>query len=208
MHFLTIEHQERTRKLEEEFDEQFTQNDKEAMALLYIAASSPKLENKARESLDENGFFQIRLFKQQTQGLERDNQVLSSLAIAIFNKDSFTLDTLSVLNNEQLNIALEAIKHCYKDDGGIYDIESRPMILQETTYTPETSYVGQTQVAEMLQEHGIDMDRRKVSVYYKREHLPEPDAFIGTSPGWRKSAIEKWIKDYEAGRVVERRKRN
>lgn len=208
MFFYSVDHQKKTRKLEQEFS-QFNKKDKEAMALLCIVALSPELEDKARKSLDDDGYFQIRLFKNQTQDLEGANQVLALLAIAIFSKDSFHLDTLEALNDEQFNVALEAIRYCYKNKGGIYEVDNRPMILKEVdTATPTPTYLGQTQIAEMIKEQGIDMDRRKVSVYYKRGHLPEPDVMLGKIPGWKKESIEKWIIDYKAGRIVQRRKRD
>lgn len=206
MIFLTWDHQEKTRKLEEEFT-QFKKNNREAMALLYIVASDPELEERATKSLDDDGYFQVRLFKQHTQDLEGADQALASLAISLFSKDSFDLNMLAGLNNDQLNIALEAVRYCYRDVGGIYDVDEQPTILKEAgTATP--LYVGQTQIAEMIKEQGEDMDRRKIAVYYQRGHLPEPDVMIGKLPGWEKGAIQKWIEDYQAGRVVKRRNKN
>jgi|SRR5690625_726819 len=204
MNYLTWDHQEQTRKLEDEFS-QFKRNNREAMTLLYIVASDPELEDGARKSLDDDNCFQIRLFKQQTQDFKGANKVFASLAVALFSKDSFPLDMLEVLDNDQLDIALEAIRYCYKDEGGIYDIDESPMILKESTAT--AAYMGQTQVADMMQDLGLDGDRRKVSVYQQRGHMPEPDVMIGKAPGWKKEVIQKWIEDYEAGKIVERRKR-
>lgn len=187
-----------------------TGKNKEGTALLYIFSAYEKVENKAINSLDNDGYFKVDLFREQIKDLEGADKVFGELAIALFNNEPFSLEMFNELSLEQLNTALEAVRYL-KNNKEIYDTDKqKPMILKENTASAAAppSFLGQTQVANMLQEKGIDLDRRKVNVYYKRGHLPPPNALIGSTPGWRKDTIEKWIKDYEAGRILERRKRN
>lgn len=68
-------------------------------------------------------------------------------------------------------------------------------------------YLGQTGFAKLMNERGIPGDARKVGQYYKRGLLPEPEVYIGKTPGWKKETVENWIIRYENGEVVPRRKR-
>lgn len=187
---------------------------KEAAALLYIFAEYPELEYNAKITLDENKYFQVNEFQEQTKKLDGPKQVFARLAAAIFNQDSFPLHLFNGLSDDELKIAFEAIKHC-KDDKAVYNLPEYALIIKENAeaeqYTTEEAdtedYLGQTQVANMLQEKGIDLDRRKIAVYYQRGHLPTPAVMLGKTPGWKKETIEKWIQDYEDGKIIERRKR-
>ena len=187
-----------------------TEKNKEGTALLYIFSAYEELENKAIKSLDDDGFFKVDLFKENIKDLEGTEKVFGELAIAIFNNEPFSLETFNELSFEQLNTAIEAIR-CLKSNKGIYDVdEQKPLILKESAANAAEppAFLSQTQISDMLQEKGIDLDRRKVNIYYKRGHLPPPNALIGAIPGWRKDTIEKWIIDYQAGRILQRRKRD
>lgn len=187
---------------------------KEAAALLYIFAEYPELEYNARITAKNKEYFQVNAFQEQLKTLDGVPKIFAHLAVAIFNQDSFPLHLFNGLSDEELKTAFEAIKHC-KDDKAIYNLPEYALIIKENAeaeqYTTEEAdtedYLGQTQVANMLQEKGIDLDRRKIAVYYQRGHLPTPAVMLGKTPGWKKETIEKWIEDYEAGRVLDRRKR-
>src|SRR5699024_12132070 len=69
---------------------------------------------------------------------------------------------LATLSDHHLNIAFEVIRN-FKNiqQKNLENIKIKPLI-----------YLNQAEVAEMLQQNDINMDRRKVNVYYKRGHLP------------------------------------
>ena len=64
-----------------------------------------------------------------------------------------------------------------------------------------TELYGLTKFAREL---GINVDRRKLSVYYHRGKLPKPVAFAGVNgrrPLWSKDQIKQykkiWVKNYQ-----------
>src|SRR5699024_8293212 len=183
---------------------------KEAAALLYIFSKYPPLKDRAMQSTDDEEYFQVDLFQKNVADLEGENKVLAYLSVSLFNQETFPLYMFNTLSDEGLNIAFQAIKYC-KNGKEIYELEDHTMILKEdqAESDPEEppEFLGQTQVANLLQENSVDLDRRKVAVYYQRGHLPSPDIMLGKSPGWKKDVIQKWIQDYKDGRVVARRKR-
>lgn len=130
MKYLSGEHQKNHEKLKAEFS-QFNSNDKEAITLLYIVSAVPELEEIAKKSRDEDGYFQVRLFEHQAQDLGGADQALASLAVAIFSKDSLPLSMFATLNDEQLRIALKAKEYCYQDAASIYDIKNPDMLLYD-----------------------------------------------------------------------------
>lgn len=183
---------------------------KEAAALHYIFSQYPFLKSKALESVDSNEYFQANVFEQKAYELEGENAVFARLVISLLRQDPFPLFMLNTLSDEQLNVAFEAIRRC-KNGRGIYELNDQSMTLreQDAAADPEepVEILGQTQVADLLQENGVDMDRRKVAVYYQRGHLPTPYIRMGKSPGWKKETIQKWIQDYQNGKIVPRRNR-
>lgn len=185
---------------------------KEAAALLYIFDKFSTLDFIAKTTADDDGHFQVNAFEKQTNDLEETHQVFAKLAVAIFHQAAFPLHLFNDLSDEELHIAFEAIKHC-KADKSLYDIENYPTVLKEKREQYETKekepeeYIGQSDVANLLQAQGIDLDRRKVSVYYQRGHFPTPAIMVGKAPGWKQETIEQWAKDYEKGYIVPRRKR-
>lgn len=183
---------------------------KEAAALLYIFSQYPDLKHKAMESVDVEEYFQVDVFQQKSNDFEGENSVFAHLAVSLFNQDPFPLFMLNTLSDERLGVAFEAIKRC-KNGKGIYELDDNSMILKENAAATDpkepAEVLGQTQVANLLQVNGIDMDRRKVAVYYQRGHLPTPYVMMGKSPGWKKEIIQKWIQDYQDGKIVARRQR-
>lgn len=174
----------------------FYKNKNESTALLYLLSAVPLLEEIAIESLDDYGYFKINMFEERTRNLDGNNYVFSRLIVTLFNnKKDFPLDILATLSDHHLNIAFEVIRN-FKNiqQKNLENIKIKPLI-----------YLNQAEVAEMLQQNDINMDRRKVNVYYKRGHLPSPEIYVGNHPGWREATMKKWIEDYKAGKVLERR---
>lgn len=181
---------------------------KEAAALLYIFAEYPELECDAKTATDENAYFKVNQFQEYAKKREGTQKVFAKLAATIFKQGSFPLSLFNSLSDDELKTAFEAIKHC-KDDKAAFNLTDYERTVKENAVAkkPPREYLGQTQVASLLQEKGIDLDKRKVAVYYKRGHLPSPTVMLGKTPGWKKEVIEKWIEDYKTGKIVARRKR-
>src|SRR5699024_2165951 len=120
----------------------------------------------------------------------------SRLIVTLFNnKKDFSLDILATLSDHHLNIAFEVIRN-FKNiqQKNLENIKIKPLI-----------YLNLAEVAEMLQQNEINIDLRKVNVYYKGGHLSSPEIFDGKTSAWREATIKKWIEDYKAGKVLERR---
>lgn len=205
MKFLNYNHEQRFERLCDQFSS-FKKNDKAAMTLLYIAAGNKTIEKIIEESFHDT--FHPKVFEltiMQSADLSESENVLISLAAALFNgSKKVDVTDFSLLKNEDLQLAVNALVYRYEPVKSLYKVETEPFILKEDT---AVKYVSQNQIAEMLNENGIEGDRRKVSVYLKKGYLPEPSAFVGTAPGWTEDVIREWIEDYKAGKIVPRRKR-
>ena len=168
---------------------------KQITALLLIIGLSDELKHKSIDSIDETGYFQVEIFKEKTKHLKGANHILGELVIALINNnESFPIGYFASLNDDNLKIVFEAIR--------IFKSKQ----LEDSSLSIEPlSYLSQTDVAKMMQSNNFNMDRRKVSVYYRRGHLPKPEIYVGNHPGWREATMKKWIEDYKAGKVLERR---
>src|SRR5699024_9536007 len=173
----------------------YNMENKQITALLLIIGLSDELKHKSIDSIDETGYFQVEIFKEKTKHLKSANHILGELVIALINNnESFPIGYFASLNDDNLKIVFEAIR--------IFKSKQ----LEDSSLSIEPlSYLSQTDVAKMMQSNNFNMDRRKVSVYYRRGHLPKPEIYVGNHPGWREATMKKWIEDYKAGKVLERR---
>lgn len=205
MKFLNYSHEQRFESLCEQFSS-FKKNDKAAMTLLYIAAGNKTIEKIIEESFHDT--FHPKVFEltiMQSADLSESENALISLAAALFNgSKKVDITDFSLLKGADLQLAVNALVYRYEPIKSLYIVKTEPFTLKEDT---AVKYVSQNQIAEMLNENGIEGDRRKVSVYLKKGYLPEPSAFVGTAPGWTENVIREWIEDYKAGKIVPRRKR-
>ncbi|MED4456154.1 hypothetical protein [Metabacillus fastidiosus] len=130
------------------------------------------------------------------QALDGLNEVEATfLKLAWFFEDpknvSFSIELLyQNLENEWLELALELIFHFFKKDTYLIK-KSHVSIVKED----DEGYFNQKQFSDYLAENGLDYDRHKLCMYYKRGVLP-PYAFkLAGKPYWNKESVESYCEN-------------
>lgn len=122
---------------------------------------------------------------------ERD-RVLHALTRYFLAPDveNFDLRELyTYLENQDLQLALNAIQTFFSQDTYLLQDEVEPMILQPK----QNPLMNQKGFVELLVENGMKFDKSKLNVYYSRDLLPAPALYIAGKPYWYKSQIMKYI---------------
>lgn len=66
----------------------------------------------------------------------------------------------------------------------------KPLIIKD-----KSALLNQTEFAKLLQEHGSNMDPKKIHMYYKRGKLPKEALKIGNTPYWMREDVESYVKE-------------
>lgn len=86
-----------------------------------------------------------------------------------------------------------------------FALERLQTYLYEDTYLAKTQkpliirdpsdLLSQKDFAELMNEHGSNMDVKKIHMYRKRGKLPKETVMIGGKPYWIKETVETYIKN-------------
>ena len=138
-----------------------------------------------------NQYPHLEKYDMTKNDVERD-RVLYALTRFFLYPDTeyFDLKTLYVcLENQDLQLALNAIQTFFSQDTYLLREDVEPMILQ-----PEQNpLMNQKGFVDLLVEHGLNFDKSKLNVYKNRGLLPIPSLYISGKPYWYKSQILKYI---------------
>jgi hypothetical protein len=134
----------------------------------------------------------IEIFPNLEEKKELNEVEATFLKLACFFEDpehqDFNIGLLyKHLDNDWLELALELMVQFFSED--TYLIK-RPAL--SFVRKGSNGYFNQKQFADFLAENGLNYDKRKLNVYYKRGKISEPDLEIGGTTYWSKASVEKF----------------
>lgn len=97
------------------------------------------------------------------------------------------LDLYLNLSDEWLELSLKAIQTFFEKD--TYLLSSN----KNNHSIIANDYLNQKDFVDFLNEKGINFSEAKMSMYVKREVMPEPDLIISNKRFWLKETCEKYL---------------
>jgi hypothetical protein len=149
---------------------------------------------------DEDGAYQLK----RHTGIEDLNEVERTffmLARFFENPEEEGFDLIMLytyLQDDWLEIALQLIASFFKEETHLIKNPSFSIVREDH------EYLNQNQFAAYLNDQGLNYDRIKLNVYYKRGKLPEPDQMFAEKPYWLRSTVERFC-EQEKRRVNTRK---
>lgn len=122
--------------------------------------------------------------------LNRNEQVLVALARLFEYEESFDLNQIfKELDSDWIEFALDRLLTYFYSD--TYHPKSiKPLIIKNPN-----DLLSQKDIGDLMNEHGGNMDAKKIHMLRKRGKLPTETALIGGNPYWLKEEIETYIHD-------------
>jgi len=90
------------------------------------------------------------------------------------------------LDNDWLELAIELIGQFFKED--TYLIPNSTLFF----VNEKDEYLNQSQFAEYLSSKGLNYNRAKLNIYYKRGIIPKADIILSEKPHWKRSTVESY----------------
>lgn len=130
------------------------------------------------------------IYEQDVNLLSEQEKILLHVIECFKNPEHITLNMNQLMNldKEYLIIVLQAIYSFYAEDS--YVLQGSKLLIIDK----KNPLINQSIFATLLQEHGLNFDKRKLNVYYSRGNLPTADIEIQGKPYWFKSTAEDFIK--------------
>ncbi|MGE6489787.1 hypothetical protein [Paenisporosarcina sp. NPDC076898] len=128
--------------------------------------------------------------QQDLKSLNQNEQVLVALARFFEYEESFDLNLIfKELDSDWIEFAMNRVFTYFYSD--TYHTKLfKPLIIKNPN-----DLLSQKDIGELMNEHGRNMDTKKIHMLRKRGKLPNETALIGGKPYWLKEEIENYIHD-------------
>ncbi|MFC6038908.1 hypothetical protein ACFPYN_05495 [Paenisporosarcina macmurdoensis] len=122
------------------------------------------------------------------KSLNKNEQVLVALARFFEYEESFDLNQLfKEVDSDWIEFAMDRLLTYFYSD--TYLTKSpKPLIIKHPN-----DLLSQKDFGDLMNEHGGNMDTKKIHMLRKRGKLPTETALIGGKPYWLKEQIETYI---------------
>ena len=124
------------------------------------------------------------------KSLNKNEQVLVALTRFFEHEESFDLNQLfKEMDSDWIEFAMDRLLTYFYSD--TYLTKSpKPLIIKNPN-----DLLSQKDFGDLMNEHGANMDAKKIHMLRKRGKLPIETALIGGKPYWLKEEIETYIHD-------------
>lgn len=120
--------------------------------------------------------------------LNEHEQALVALARFFEYEETFDLKKLfKEVDPDWIPFALEILLTYFYEDTYLANTQ-KPLIINNLN-----DLLSQQNFAELMNEHGHNMDVKKIHMYRKRGKLPKETAMIGGKPYWIKEDVQHYI---------------
>ncbi|MDR0140156.1 hypothetical protein RFW18_20545 [Metabacillus idriensis] len=99
------------------------------------------------------------------------------------------------LDNDMLELALELMALFFKEDTFLIKKPGLSFVRKGSN-----DFFSQKQFADYLKENGLNFDKSKLNVYYRRGKIPEPELDLAGRVYWSKTLVERFC-EKEKGRL-------
>ena len=139
-----------------------------------------------------NLIFYVESKEQQRdlKSLNKNEQVLVALTRFFEFEESFDLNQLfKEMNSDWIEFAMDRLLTYFYSDTYLA-ISPKPLVIKNPN-----DLLSQKDFGDLMNEHGGNMDTKKIHMLRKRGKLPTETALIGGKPYWLKEKIETYIHD-------------
>lgn len=124
------------------------------------------------------------------KSLNKNEQVLVALTRFFEHEESFDLNQLfKEMDSDWIEFAMDRLLTYFHSD--TYLTKSPKLLVIKSP----TDLLSQKDFGDLMNEHGGNMDTKKIHMLRKRGKLPTEKALIGGKPYWLKEQIETYIHD-------------
>jgi len=124
------------------------------------------------------------------KSLNKNEQVLVALSRFFEHEESFDLNQLfKEMDSDWIEFAMDRVLTYFYSDTYLTK-SNKPLIIKNPN-----DLLSQKDFGELMNEHGGNMDTKKVHMLRKRGKLPIETALIGGKPYWLKEEVETYIHD-------------
>lgn len=122
--------------------------------------------------------------------LNKHEQALAALVRFFEYEEAFELNRIfEEVDPDWIPFALERLWTYLHEDTYLTKTQ-KPLIIKNSS-----ELLNQQNFAELMNEHGYNMDVKKIHMYRKRGKLPKETALIGGKPYWIKEDVLRYIKN-------------